>query len=93
MTPQDLNERIRSFGENALPAKLFMLFCALGFFVFVVAYLLDSPHPLLFWPIAVGIFGGAVLMSLVLPRLIARASIRANLLCPCCHALLGGYVK
>jgi hypothetical protein len=95
MTPQELTERIRAFNGYSLPATACMLLGPLILFAFVVAYLL-LPKPgaaLPFWPIAVAIFGGAILMSLILTKLVARASIRAGLVCPHCHAPLGGYIK
>jgi len=64
-------------------------------FAFIVAYLLlpKSGAALPFWPIAAAIFGGAILMSVILTRLVNRASFRAGLVCPHCHAPLGGYLK
>jgi hypothetical protein len=92
VTPQELNDRIRVFRDKSLPAILVMVAGPLALLAFVVIYLLSSPHPS-FWPIAVGMFGGAILMSLLLTKLISRASVGANLLCPHCGASLGGYVK
>jgi ribosomal protein S27AE len=92
VTPQELDERVRVFKRRSLPAVLLMVIGSLVFLASVVVYLLNSRHPS-FWPIAVGIFGGAILMSLLLTRLINRASVRAKLICPRCGAPLGGYVK
>jgi hypothetical protein len=95
MSPQELAERIRAFKGYSLPATACMLLGPLILFAFIVAYLLlpKAGAALPFWPIAVAIFGGAILMSLILTRLVTRASIRAGLVCPHCNASLGGYLK
>jgi hypothetical protein len=95
MTPHELAERVKAFKGYSLPATVCMLLGPLILFAFVVAYVMSpkSGAALPFWPLAVGIFGGAILMSLILTKLVARASIRAGLVCPHCHAPLGGYIK
>ena len=96
MTPSELDARILAFKQNAWPATMFLVLFPLAILACFVWYLLrvgTSGHPPPFWLVLVAIFGGAVVMSLALTRLIDRASAQADLACPYCHALLGGYVK
>jgi RsiW-degrading membrane proteinase PrsW (M82 family) len=96
MTPQELDARIGAFKSAMLRQVFWILLCPVAAFLFVLAYALHSRTPgtrAPFWPIATVVFGGAILMSLILTKLVSRASTQANLLCPHCGAPLGGYVK
>jgi hypothetical protein len=73
-----------------------ILLCPMAAFLFVLSYALHARATgarAAFWPIAVAIFGGALLMSVILTQLVRRASNQAHLVCPSCGAPLGGYIK